>query len=91
MFPVTVLTKFQFFFFFKIEIKHCGQWENAKHPLSWKWAAVAQNGVKFGTRVSSKYSKYTYNFWHFGQWPSFMPKYGNFENRPVSRKPLPVE
>ncbi len=19
------------------------------------------------------------NFWNFGQWPSFMPKYGNFE------------
>ncbi len=31
------------------------------------------------------------NLWHFGQWPSFMPKYGNFENRPVSRKPLPIE
>ena len=31
------------------------------------------------------------NSWDFGQWPSFMPKYGNFENRPVSQKPLPVE
>ena len=20
------------------------------------------------------------NFWNFGQWPSYMPKYGNFEN-----------
>ncbi len=31
------------------------------------------------------------NFWNFGHLPSFMPKYGNFENRPVSRKSLPVE
>ncbi len=31
------------------------------------------------------------NCCNFGQWPSFMPKYDNFENRPVSRKPLPVE
>ena len=23
-----------------------------KLPISWKWAAVEQNGVKFGTRVS---------------------------------------
>ncbi len=28
------------------------------------------------------------NFWNFGQWPSFMPKYGNFRNRSVSRKLL---
>ena len=29
------------------------------------------------------------NLWHCGQFPKyFMPKYGNFENRPVSRKPL---
>ncbi len=27
----------------------------------------------------------------FCQWPSFIPKYGNFENRPVSWKPLHVE
>ena len=27
----------------------------------------------------------------FGKWPSFMPKYGNFENWPVSLKPLPIE
>ena len=31
------------------------------------------------------------NFWNFGVWPSFMPKYGNFENGPVYWKPLPVE
>ncbi len=29
--------------------------------------------------------------WNFGQWPSFMPKYGSFENRPVSWKLVPVE
>ncbi len=23
--------------------------------------------------------KYMYNFWNFYQWPSFMPRYGNFE------------
>ncbi len=34
---------------------------------------------------------YMCNFWNFGQWPSFIPKYGNFENLPVSQKPLPVE
>ncbi len=28
------------------------------------------------------------DFWHFGQWPSLMPKYGNFDNRHVSRKML---
>ena len=54
---------------------------NAKLPISWKWPAVEQKGVKFGMC----------NFWNFGQWPSFMPKYGNFENGPISRKPLPVE
>ncbi len=27
----------------------------------------------------------------FGHLLSFMPKYGHFENWPVSRKPLPVE
>ncbi len=32
-----------------------------------------------------------YNLWHFGQWQSFMPKYCNFENRPVSQKPLPID
>ena len=31
------------------------------------------------------------NFWNFAQWPSFMPKYGKFENQPVSRKPLHIE
>ena len=35
--------------------------------------------------------QYMYNFLNFDQWPSFMPKYGNFENQPVSRKPLPIE
>ncbi len=40
---------------------------------------------------SGYFRKYMYNLWHFGQWPSFMPKYGNFENQPVSRKPLPIE
>ena len=36
-------------------------------------------------------SRYTCNFCNFGHLPSFMPKYGNFENRPVSQKPLPIE
>ncbi len=31
------------------------------------------------------------NFWNFRQWPIFMPQNGNFENQPVSRKPLSVE
>ena len=33
------------------------------------------------------------NIWYFGQWLSFMGKYmyGNFENWPISRTPLPVE
>ena len=26
--------------------------------------------------------EYMCNFWIFCQWSSFMPKYGNFENRP---------
>ncbi len=35
---------------------------------------------------------YMCNFGNFGQWASFiMPKYGNFENHPVSRRPLSVE
>ncbi len=29
--------------------------------------------------------------WNFGHLPSFMPKYGNFENLPLSQKPLPIE
>ena len=28
---------------------------------------------------------------NFGQWPSFMPKYGNFENLPIFWKLVPVE
>ncbi len=31
------------------------------------------------------------NFWNCRQWPGFMPKYGNFENQPVSWKWLCVE
>ena len=31
-----------------------------KLPISWKWAAVEQNGVKFGTR--GEYSVYTGHF-----------------------------
>ncbi len=31
------------------------------------------------------------NFWNFVQMPSFMPKYSNFENQPVTRKSLPIE
>ena len=34
---------------------------------------------------------YMSNVWNFGHLPSLMPKYGNFDNWPVSRKPLPVE
>ena len=26
--------------------------------------------------------EYMCNFWNFGQWPSFMPKYGNLESWP---------
>ena len=32
-----------------------------------------------------------YYFWNFGQYSSFMPKYGKFQNWSVSRKPLPIE
>ncbi len=35
--------------------------------------------------------EYMCNFCKFGKLPSFTLKYGNFENRPISRKPLPVE
>ncbi len=31
------------------------------------------------------------SFWNFGEVLSFMPKYGNFENWPISGKPLPTE
>ena len=31
------------------------------------------------------------NFWNFGHLPSFLPKYGSFENWPVSWKPQTVE
>ena len=34
---------------------------------------------------------YMCNFWNFGQWASFMPRYCNFENWPVSWKPLSIE
>ncbi len=30
-------------------------------------------------------------FWPIAKHASFMPKYGNFENHPLSRKPLPIE
>ena len=31
------------------------------------------------------------NFWIFCHWPNFIPKYGTFENGPVSQKPLHIE
>ncbi len=31
------------------------------------------------------------HFWNFGQWPSFIAKYGNFENQPLSWKLLPIQ
>ncbi len=52
-------------------------------------ASRRAKGVKIGTR--EVFRKYIYNIWHFGKWPSFMPKYGNYENQPISRKLLPVE
>ncbi len=60
-----------------------------KPQLSGKRAIVEQKGVKYGTQ--DHFRLYMCNFWNFGHLPSFMPKYGNFENRPVSRKPLLVE
>ncbi len=30
-------------------------------------------------------------FWPITKHANFMPKYGNFENQPLSRKPLPIE
>ncbi len=30
-------------------------------------------------------------FWPMAKHASFMPKYGNFENQPLSRKPQPIE
>ena len=63
--------------------------EKPKPQLSEKWEIVEQNGVKFGTQ--EQFRLYMCNFWNFGQLPSVMPKYGNFENWPISLKPLPVE
>ncbi len=34
---------------------------------------------------------YMCNFCNFCRWPSFMSKYGHFDNRTVSRKPLPLQ
>ena len=34
---------------------------------------------------------YLHNIWNFLQKLRFMSKYGNFENRPASRKASPVE
>ena len=53
--------------------------------ISWKWPAVEQSGAS--------------EIWDSGRKRvyvqllelSFMPKYGNFENRIASRKLLPVE
>ncbi len=30
-------------------------------------------------------------FWRMAKHANFMPKYGNFENQPLSRKPLHIE
>ncbi len=60
-----------------------------KTQLSGKRAIVEQNRVKVATR--EKFRLYKGNFWNFSQLPSFMPKYGNFETWPISRKPLPVD
>ncbi len=48
-------------------------------PIKQKWSEYQPPVVERG---------YMCNFWHFGRWPSFMPKYNNFENRHVSRKLL---
>ncbi len=59
-------------------------------PVSRKPLPVEQKSAQFWPPGVER--EYICNFWNFGQWLSFMPKYyGNFENRPVSLKPLPVE
>ncbi len=77
-FIVVIVVVLLLLFFRKFQIPHCTLWKNQK-PI-WSLRHIC---VMFGS--------YMCNFWNFGHFPSFMPKYGNFENWPVSWKSLPVE
>ncbi len=50
---------------------------------------LEQNGVKFGTGEGGNLGSICALSGTLAI--GFMPKYGNFENRHVSRKPLPIE
>ena len=68
--------------------------EKPKSSIIWKTSdrRAKQSEIwDSGVPGSLGYIIYMCNFWNFGQLPSFMPKYGNFENGPVSWKQLPVE
>ncbi len=52
---------------------------------------IKGSGHCSGVAISRRCKLCMCNFWNFGQWPNFVPKNGNFENWPVSRKPLPIE
>ncbi len=74
----TTLEIFDFAIFFReFQIHHCIPSRNKKPQFSGKRVIIEQHWVKFGTR--EKFRLYTCNFWNFGQLPSFMPKYDNFE------------
>ena len=51
---------------------------------------LSENKLNFGHNMGRN-TEYRYNFWIFCQGPSFMRKYHNYENCPVSRKLLPIE
>ena len=46
---------------------------------------------KMSSILSPGLGEYMCHFWNLCQWPSFMAKYGNFENQPLSRKPLLIQ
>ncbi len=59
----------------------------------WKLAHISETAARRAkiSLISTTWSRRECmcHFWNFEQWPSFMAKYGNFENQPLSQKLLP--
>ncbi len=90
MFPVTIHTKFASWNFEILNLNFlqkkdwnltlCPMWNAKLAKISWKWLAVELNSEIWDSGGwGGGHRKYMYNFWNFYQWPSFMPRYGNFE------------
>ncbi len=75
----------------RVYVQLLGDWSMAKYmPTAAghraKVSSISTPEVKKGVYMNV----YLLELWPIGH-SIFIPKYGNFENRPVSQKPLPVE